>query len=88
MKTQHDTPLQFSGYPLSIVETNQKMKKVELTVVKPLRSKSSNQKTSIANDPKNWDVDWFNSYEWWHEEQLKQINRVKTVPAYKLIEFV
>lgn len=63
MKTQHDTPMQFSGYPLSIVETNQKTKKVELTVVKPLQTQATGQNKSIANDPKNRDIDWFNSYE-------------------------
>lgn len=63
MKTQNEATIQFSGYPLSIVETAQKTNKVELTVVKPLPSQISNQKNSIANDPKNWDIDWFNSYE-------------------------
>lgn len=63
MKTQHETPIQFSGYPLSIVETKQEIKKVELTVVKPLHAQIPTQKNSIANDPMNWDIDWFNSYE-------------------------
>lgn len=63
MKTQHETPIQFSGYPLSIVETKQEIKKVELTVVKPLQTQPNHQNKSIANDPNNWDVDWFNSYE-------------------------
>jgi len=64
MKTQHEATIQFSGYPLSIVETQPKIKKVELTVVKTLPDfQTSSAKNSIANDPKNWDVDWFNSYE-------------------------
>lgn len=63
MKTQQETSIQFSGYPLSIVETKQKTKKVELTVIKSLPTQAPNQKTSITNDPKNWDIEWFNSYE-------------------------
>jgi hypothetical protein len=64
MKTQHETPIQFSGYPLSVVETEQKIKKAELTVVKSSTNPwVSSQKNSIVNDPKNWDIDWFNSYE-------------------------
>jgi hypothetical protein len=63
MKTQHETTIQFSGYPLSIVENKQKTKQVELTIVKPSLHEVSLQKNSITNDPKNWDIDWFNSYE-------------------------
>jgi hypothetical protein len=64
MKTQHETPIQFSGYPLTIVETKQEVKKAELTVVKSSTyPQVSHQKNSIVNDPKNWDIDWFNSYE-------------------------
>lgn len=63
MKTQHEATIQFSGYPLSVVETKQKINKVEQTIVRPLLLKVSNQKNSITNDPKNWDLDWFNSYE-------------------------
>jgi hypothetical protein len=64
MKTQHEATIQFSGYPLRIVETDQKSKQFTLRAVKsstdwPL----SSQKNYIANDPKNWDIDWFNSYE-------------------------
>lgn len=62
MKTQQEATIQFSGYPLSIVET-QTSKKVELTVVKPSAEQINDAKNSIANDPKNWDIDWFNSYE-------------------------
>jgi hypothetical protein len=62
MKTQQEATIQFSGYPLSIVET-QTSKKVELTVVKPSAEQINDTKSSIANDPKNWDIDWFNSYE-------------------------
>jgi hypothetical protein len=63
MKTQHETPIQFSGYPLSIADPNQKIEKAELTVVKPLSTQAPTPKNSIANDPKNWGIDWFNSYE-------------------------
>jgi hypothetical protein len=63
MKTQHKTPIQFSGYPLSIVKSSQEIKKIELTAIKPSSIQPYNQKNSIVNDPKNWDIDWFNSYE-------------------------
>lgn len=63
MKTQIETTIQFSGYPLSIVEPEEKNKKAELTIVKSSASIPASQKTSPANDPKNWDVDWFSGYE-------------------------
>jgi hypothetical protein len=63
MKTQQEATIQFSGYPLSIVETKQKTKQVELTAVKPFTPLVLSPKNSSANDPKNWDIDWFNSYE-------------------------
>lgn len=64
MKTQQETPIQFSGYPLTVVETKQKINKPELIVVKSSTDlQVSSQKNSIVNDPKNWDIDWFNSYE-------------------------
>jgi hypothetical protein len=63
MKTQHEIPIQFSGYPLRVVETKQK-NKGELTVVHLWAVvPTSVPKIPIANDPKNWDVEWFNSYE-------------------------
>lgn len=64
MKTQPEATIQFSGYPLRIVETNQKTNEVKLSVVKSsFYSQLVLQKNSITNDPKNWDIDWFNSYE-------------------------
>jgi hypothetical protein len=64
MKQQHETTIQFSGYPLSIAETQRTIKKADLIVIKPfVTSENSFPKKSIANDPNNWDVDWFNSYE-------------------------
>ena len=64
MKTQHEATIQFSGYPLSIVENKAKIKKAELTIVEPASDlQISSPKNHIVNDPKNWDVDWFNSYE-------------------------
>ena len=63
MKAQHEATIQFSGYPLSIVE-NKKTKQPELVVIKlPSDFKVCSKQNSIANDPKSWDVDWFNSYE-------------------------
>lgn len=63
MKTQQEATIQFSGYPLSIVENTQPSKTIELTVIKPSSEQINVAKNSIANDPKNWDIDWFNSYE-------------------------
>jgi len=64
MKTQYEATIQFSGYPLRIVETSQKSKQFVLSVVKHSTDwQISSQKNYIANDPKNWDIDWFNSYE-------------------------
>jgi hypothetical protein len=63
MKAQLETTIQFSGYPLRIVETAQKIKKPELIIVKPLDDLPASFVNSLTNDPKNWDVDWFNSYE-------------------------
>jgi hypothetical protein len=63
MKAQLETTIQFSGYPLRIVETKQKIKKVELIIVKPLDDLPASLKNPVTNNPENWDVDWFNSYE-------------------------
>jgi len=63
MKTQHEI-IQFSGYLLHVIETEQKTKKAELTAIESTRDlQISPPKNSSANDPKNWDIDWFNSYE-------------------------
>lgn len=64
MKTQRETTIQFSGYPLGTSESQKKLRKVELAVVRPL----SNDhfilpKNKITDDPRNWDFDWFNNYE-------------------------
>jgi hypothetical protein len=64
MKTQQEATIYFSGYPLSPIEPNQKTKKNESAIIKSLgKMNAFPSKDSIANDPKNWDVDWFNSYE-------------------------
>jgi hypothetical protein len=65
MKAQPEATIQFSGYPLSIVEKKPKLVKSELTVIKSVFSlpTTSIQENSITNDPRNWDVDWFNGYE-------------------------
>jgi hypothetical protein len=64
MKTQQEATIYFRGYPLSIIEPNQKTKKNESGIVKSMEKLNTfSSKDSIANDPKNWDVDWFNSYE-------------------------
>jgi hypothetical protein len=65
MKAQPETTIQFSGYPLSIAEKKPKVAKPEMAIIKSATSHltTSIQENSIANDPKNWDVDWFNGYE-------------------------
>jgi hypothetical protein len=64
MKAQHETTIQFSGYPLTIADEKAASVKAELTVVKSTTGTAGfSLKESIANDPQNWDVDWFNSYE-------------------------
>lgn len=63
MKAQSEATIQFSGYPLSVVE-RKFSRKPELTVVKSINSDQTRlDYNAITNDPKNWDVDWFNSYE-------------------------
>jgi hypothetical protein len=64
MKTQHESPIQFSGYPLTVVDEVPKGLKNELTVVKSLAPAALATANELpANNPQNWDVDWFNSYE-------------------------
>ena len=63
MKAQSEATIQFSGYPLSIVE-----KKPAFTSGLTVVRSTNNQQTivkgnAITNDPKYWDVDWFNGYE-------------------------
>lgn len=61
MKAQSEATM-FSGYPLTAVDTKQK--KAELIVVKPSEMLPLPlSKISVANDPENWDVDWFSNYE-------------------------
>jgi hypothetical protein len=64
MKAQHETTIQFSGYPLAIVDERPSSAKPELTVIKRANDTvRSSPKDSITNDPDKWDIDWFNSYE-------------------------
>ncbi|MGZ3844455.1 MAG: hypothetical protein ACXVLT_09640 [Flavisolibacter sp.] len=64
MKTQHESPIQFSGYPLRIVLDDVSIPNTDLIVVKsPDGTATLPVEESLANNPKNWDVDWFNSYE-------------------------
>jgi hypothetical protein len=64
MKTKHEVSIQFSGYPLRIVEISQPVTKPELIIVKASTDlQLPSQKSPITNDPQNWDIDWFNSYE-------------------------
>ncbi|MFL5740477.1 MAG: hypothetical protein ACJ75B_09700 [Flavisolibacter sp.] len=65
MKDQSQAAIQFSGYPLMMVEPKLKTRQTGLTVVKPKpdQTTTSIQKNEISNDPRNWDVDWFGDYE-------------------------
>ena len=66
MKVQSQAAIQFSGYPLSTADKKHRpAQELKLTVVKPERTDqtTSIQKNKITNDPKNWDLDWFGSYE-------------------------
>lgn len=63
MKTQPAVTIQFSGYPLTIVETKKATEKARLIVIKPLPAKTFLQQNSLVDDPRNWDVGWFNNYE-------------------------
>lgn len=61
MKDRTGIAIQFSGYPLKVVEVNRPSK------LKIIKSKNiylpAQSKLNIADDPKYWDVDWFNNYE-------------------------
>jgi hypothetical protein len=65
MKSQSQA-LQFTGYPLCVVEIKQKPKKQSnLSVVKEevVKESEPDSKSKITNDPQNWDENWFCSYE-------------------------
>ena len=65
MKNSSTAIMQFSGYPLTIAEP----KKPKVSNVIPIRKKVYLPTTiiipvsSLSNDPKNWDENWFNGYE-------------------------
>ncbi len=64
MKAQSEATIQFSGYPLSIVEKELKSLQLpEVTIIKLQPEKQSSLKKKITDDPKNWDENWFGSYE-------------------------
>ena len=66
MKDQTGAAIQYSGYPLTIVELKQKPRQYKLTIVKleiNHRQTTSIQDSKITNDPRNWDETWFNGYE-------------------------
>jgi hypothetical protein len=64
MKDHSQTAIQFSGYPLTIVEPKKKVT-VKFWVIKPVVYVPTIliQQNTISNDPKNWDDDWFGGYE-------------------------
>jgi len=64
MKDHSQAAIQFSGYPLNIVEPKKKTT-VKLWVIKPVVYVLTIliQQNTISNDPHNWDEDWFGGYE-------------------------
>ena len=65
MKTGPQATIQFSGYPLRIVEKKQQPVKAEWLHLKIAATHPTTfiQQNPISNDPKNWDLNWFNGYE-------------------------
>jgi hypothetical protein len=65
MKDHSQVAIQYSGYPLSIADLQQKPKKKgELAVLKAANDQTTSvQENKITNDPGNWDMTWFNNYE-------------------------
>ena len=68
MKTYLPAVLQFSGYPLRVVEDN-----VPYFHVEPISNGKKHQENKLlklgtkvpvdVNDPTRWDLDWFGNYE-------------------------
>ncbi len=66
MKDQSEAAIQYSGYPLTIVQLKAKQIQPKLTLIKPEinhRQTTVIQENKITNDPKSWDDGWFNGYE-------------------------
>ena len=65
MKDQSGVAIQFSGYPLRVVDLPRKNTKTKLTVIRPevIQQTTLIQKNRITNDPANWDENWFQGYE-------------------------
>ena len=64
MKSQSGALLYFSGYPLRIANPKPQKRKGAQSNLSIIKSTSRGvEKTSMANDPKNWDENWFCSYE-------------------------
>lgn len=64
MKNHSGAAIQFSGYPLTVAEPK-KTKETHLRLIRrePNPETTSIQQNRITNDPKNWDLNWFNGYE-------------------------
>ena len=65
MKNRSQYALLFSGYPLSVAD---KKKEKDPPVFKLALNTNTSQTTfiqsnKITNDPRQWDVNWFGSYE-------------------------
>ena len=66
MKDRSQSAIQYSGYPLSVIEKKQdaiKSPVVQIPRSQGLAQTTFIQKNQISNDPRNWDVNWFGSYE-------------------------
>jgi hypothetical protein len=68
MKTHTSPVIQFSGYPLAKAEVRLLTVKPKVSLLLPFVSdKKYFQKSfpvnEMANNPLNWDDDWFNHYE-------------------------
>ena len=65
MKDQTGVAIQFSGYPLRIVDLPRRKTTVQMTVIRPevTQQTTSIQQNRITNDPASWDETWFGSYE-------------------------
>ncbi|MGZ8543973.1 MAG: hypothetical protein ACXWV0_01695 [Flavisolibacter sp.] len=66
MKDRSQSAIQYSGYPLAVIEKKQAVIKTSVVVLSRPSGHAQTtfiQKNQISNDPRNWDVNWFGSYE-------------------------
>ncbi len=66
MKDRSQSAIQYSGYPLSVIENKTPVIKpavVRMPVTQTHTQTTFIQKNQISNDPINWDLNWFGCYE-------------------------